>query len=136
MVIILDTVVEGQGSLGMQKDLVIDTLPPYVLGVASSKRNGKSRLIVLALSAISRTSIASGLWQHRTGASDVPGGVFFMGKVDYANRMESSLTQTTYETTSHLCYRGIRGRRGDRHHGDLRLSRRRLGRYRFAGRYR
>lgn len=39
--IILDTIVEEQGSLGMHKDIVIDTLPPYVLDVASSKRNGK-----------------------------------------------------------------------------------------------
>lgn len=32
---------EGKGPLGAYKDLVIDTTPPYVLDIASSKRNGK-----------------------------------------------------------------------------------------------
>lgn len=32
---------EEKGPLGTNKDLVIDTLPPYVQNVASSKRNGK-----------------------------------------------------------------------------------------------
>ncbi|CAN0537599.1 unnamed protein product, partial [Ectocarpus sp. 12 AP-2014] len=41
MVLVLDTETSGQGSLGMNKDLTINTLPPYVLDVASSKRNGK-----------------------------------------------------------------------------------------------
>lgn len=41
MVIVLDTTADGQGLLGAQKDLVIDTLPPGVLGVSSSKPNGK-----------------------------------------------------------------------------------------------
>lgn len=41
MVIVLNTVAEGQGLLGMHKNLVIDTLPPYVLGVASSKSSGE-----------------------------------------------------------------------------------------------
>lgn len=40
MILVLDTSADGQGSLGAQKDLVIDTSPPYVLGVASSKPNG------------------------------------------------------------------------------------------------
>ncbi|CAM9210897.1 unnamed protein product [Ectocarpus sp. 13 AM-2016] len=39
MVLVLDTETSGQGSLGMNKDLAINTLPPYVLDVASSKRN-------------------------------------------------------------------------------------------------
>lgn len=46
MILILDTVVEGQGPLGMHKDVVIDTLPPYVLGVVSSKSNGKFCLVL------------------------------------------------------------------------------------------
>ncbi|CAM9804617.1 unnamed protein product, partial [Scytosiphon promiscuus] len=39
MVIVLDMTADGQGSLGAQKELVIDTLPPQVLGVSSSKPN-------------------------------------------------------------------------------------------------
>lgn len=40
--ILLDAVDEGgQGPLGINNDLVVDTLPPYVLDVASSKPNGK-----------------------------------------------------------------------------------------------
>lgn len=40
MILLLAT--EGsQGSLGLYKNIVIDTLPPYVLDVASGKRNGE-----------------------------------------------------------------------------------------------
>ena len=31
----------GQGWLALNNDLVVDTVPPYVLNVESSKRNGK-----------------------------------------------------------------------------------------------
>lgn len=44
MVLLQQDIHGGTASLSFFKDIVIDTTPPYVLNVASSKRNGE-RLI-------------------------------------------------------------------------------------------